>query len=126
MHLYDDEDAVQKVLEITGGATVVFDFVGEQGAERMSPRMLRAGGSHYVIGYGGSVDIPTIDIISREINVVGNLVGTYHELAELMTLAGQGHVFMTTTTYPLSRVNQALDDLDAGSITGRSTLVPDS
>ena len=92
----------------------------------MSPRMLRNGGSHYVIGYGGSIDIPTIDIISREINVVGNLVGTYHDLVELMTLAGQGRVSMTTTTYPLSRANQALDDLDAGRITGRAILVPDS
>lgn len=126
VHLTDVEDGVQEVLEITDGASVVFDFVGEQGAERMSPRMLRNGGSHYVIGYGGSIDIPTIDIISREINVVGNLVGTYHDLVELMTLAGQGRVSMTTTTYPLSRANQALDNLDAGRITGRAILVPDS
>jgi hypothetical protein len=29
----------------------------------------------------------TIDVISTERNVVGNLVGTYHDLAELMVLA---------------------------------------
>src|SRR5699024_12249131 len=60
VHLTDDEDAVQEVLEITGGASLVFDFVGEQGAERMSPRMLRNGGSHYVIGYRGANDNPNI------------------------------------------------------------------
>jgi NAD+-dependent secondary alcohol dehydrogenase Adh1 len=39
--------------------------------------------SYYVIGYGGVVHIPTLDIISTERNVVGNIVGTYKELAEL-------------------------------------------
>jgi len=35
-------------------------------------------------------------------------------------------VSMTTTTYPLSRANDALNDLDAGNLTGRTILVPDS
>ena len=55
--------------------------------------MLRNAGSYYVIGYGENINVPTIDIISREINFIGNLVGSYNDLAELMTLdrAGQGH-----------------------------------
>ena len=63
------------------GAEVVFDFVGEQGAENEGWDMTRRGGSHYVIGYGGTVTVPTIDIISTERNVIGNLVGTYNDLA---------------------------------------------
>jgi NAD+-dependent secondary alcohol dehydrogenase Adh1 len=73
-------------------AHVVLDFVGEQGAERAGPAMTRRAGSYYVIGYGGSIDIPTIDLISTERNIVGNLVGSYNDLAELMTLAAQGSV----------------------------------
>ncbi len=38
--------------------------------------MTREAGSHFVIGYGGTVEILTIDIISTERNVIGNIVGT--------------------------------------------------
>ena len=105
-------------------AHVILDFVGEQGAERAGPAMTRRAGSYYVIGYGGSIDIPTIDLISTERNIVGNLVGSYNELAELMTLAAQGSVTLHTRTYPLSAVNEAMDDLAAGRLQGRGILVP--
>jgi NAD+-dependent secondary alcohol dehydrogenase Adh1 len=49
------------------GRRGVVDFVGEKGATADGVAMLRDGGSYYVIGYGENVDIPTIDIISREI-----------------------------------------------------------
>ena len=55
--------------------------------------MIQDGGFYYVIGYGQNIDIPTIDVISREISFIGNLVGTYVDLQELMTLdrTGPGH-----------------------------------
>ena len=37
--------------------------------------MTRRAGSHFVIGYSGAMDVATIDVISTEINIVGNLVG---------------------------------------------------
>jgi NAD+-dependent secondary alcohol dehydrogenase Adh1 len=77
-----------------------------------------------VIGYGENLDIPTIDIISREISFIGNLVGTYNDLAELMTLQAQGKVELHTSTYPLDAVNDAMADLDGGRLQGRGILVP--
>jgi NAD+-dependent secondary alcohol dehydrogenase Adh1 len=121
-----DGSHVDRVLELTDGhgAEVVLDFVGEQGAERDSWALTRRAGSDFVIGYGGTVDIPTIDVISTERNVVGNLVGSYNDLAELMALAAAGRVEMLTRTYPLDAVNDAMDDLDAGRLRGRGILVP--
>ncbi len=115
------------VADLTGGegAHVVLDFVGEQGTEADGVSMLRRAGSYFVIGYGGHVDIPTIDIISTEINVIGNLVGSYNDLDELMTLAAQGKVSLHTKTYPLDAVNDAMDDLDGGRLQGRGILVPE-
>jgi D-arabinose 1-dehydrogenase-like Zn-dependent alcohol dehydrogenase len=49
----------------------------------------RADLDHYVVGYGGAVEIPTIDVIFGELNVVGNLVGTYNDLVELMALSAR-------------------------------------
>ncbi len=123
-----DGKHVDRVLEMTDGmgAEVVLDFVGEKGAERDSWAMTRRAGSDFVIGYGGTVDIPTIDVISTERNVVGNLVGSYNDLVELMALNAAGHVTMLTHTYPLDAVNEAMDDLDAGRLRGRGILVPGS
>jgi NAD+-dependent secondary alcohol dehydrogenase Adh1 len=121
----DDEAVVNSVLDITGGgAHIVFDFVGEMGVEQLVPRLLRNRGSHYVIGYGGQIKIPTIDIISREINVIGNLVGTYNDLVELMTLTTDNRVTLHTTTYPLDAATDAINDLGAGRLIGRAILVP--
>lgn len=121
-----DGSHVAKVQELTNGAgaDVVLDFVAEQGAENEGFTMTRPGGSYYVIGYGGELVVPTLDIISTERNIVGNIVGTYNELAELMVLAQRGKVTLHTSTYPLEAAVDALADLDAGRVRGRAILVP--
>src|SRR5262249_57048712 len=62
---------VDAVKDLTGGqgAHVVLDFVAEQGAEMDGWNMTRRAGSYYVIGYGGAVTIPTLDIIGTERNI---------------------------------------------------------
>jgi NAD+-dependent secondary alcohol dehydrogenase Adh1 len=87
--------------------------------------MTRRDGDHYIIGYGGTLDTPAIDIISTERSFVGNLVGTYTDLVELMTLAGQGKVTLHTRTYPLESAVDALQDLHHGEVRGRAILVPE-
>ena len=116
-------DAVMGLTDGTG-ANVVLDFVAEQGAEQDGFAMTGGGGSYYVIGYGGTVNIPTLDIISTERNIVGNIVGTYNDLAELMVLAQAGKVTLHTKTYPLDAAVDAINDLDAGKVRGRAILVP--
>lgn len=121
-----DGSHVQQLLDLTegAGASVVLDFVGEQGAEAEGIAMTRRAGSYFVIGYGGQVNVPTIDLISTERNIIGNLVGSYTDLEDLMTLAAQGKVRLHTRTYPLEAVNEAMDDLEAGRLQGRGILVP--
>ena len=106
------------------GANVVLDFVAEQGAETDGWSMTGRAGSYFVIGYGGTVTIPTLDIITTERNIIGNIVGTYNDLAELMVLAQAGKVTLHTRTYPLDAAPDAIADLDAGRVRGRAILVP--
>jgi NAD+-dependent secondary alcohol dehydrogenase Adh1 len=121
-----DGKHVDTVLEMTdgAGAEVVIDFVGEKGAIDDGVAMLRQAGSYFVIGYGENINVPTIDIISREINFIGNLVGSYNDLAELMTLTAQGRVSLHTSVYPLEAINDAMADLDNGRLQGRGILIP--
>ena len=122
-----DGRQVEAVKDLTNGkgAEVVLDFVAEQGAEMDGWAMTAPAGSYFVIGYGGTVHIPTLDIISTERNIIGNIVGTYNELAELMALAQAHRVTLHTKTYPLDAAPDALADLDAGRVRGRAILVPE-
>jgi NAD+-dependent secondary alcohol dehydrogenase Adh1 len=121
-----DGSHVDTVGELTDdmGAEAIIDFVGEKGAIEDGIAMVQDGGFIYVIGYGENINIPTIDVISREISFIGNLVGTYEDLADLMTLTAQGKVKLHTTTYPLDAINDAMADLDNGRLQGRGILVP--
>ncbi len=124
--VHADGQQVRAVREITDGqgAEAILDFVGEGGSLADSVAMLRRAGSYYLIGYGGQLAVPTIGIIGNEISFVGNLVGTYNDLVELMTLTRQGKVTLHTRIYPLEAVEQAIHDLETGQLRGRGMLVP--
>lgn len=117
---------VEEVLDLTGGfgAEVVLDFVGEGGSTAEGLAMTRQAGDYHVVGYGENVDVPTIDLISSEKNVIGNLVGSYNDLCDLMALAARGAVTLHTAQYRLDDFQTAIDDLDAGRVRGRAILVP--
>jgi NAD+-dependent secondary alcohol dehydrogenase Adh1 len=121
-----DGQHVDTVKEMTDGlgAEVIIDFVGEKGAIQDGIEMVRDGGFYYVIGYGENINVPTIDVISREISFIGCLVGTYADLQELMTLTAEGKVSLHTSTYPLDAINDAMADLDGGRLQGRGILIP--
>jgi NAD+-dependent secondary alcohol dehydrogenase Adh1 len=121
-----DGGQVEEVLQLTGGkgAEAVIDFVGEGDAIAQGLAMTRNAGYYYIVGYGGRIDIPTIDMITSEKTIVGNLVGTYPELIELMALADQGKVTLATKEYRLEDADTALHDLHHGKVRGRAVLVP--
>ena len=121
-----DGNEVERVLELTGGhgAQAVIDFVGEGNAIAQGLAMTRNAGSYYIVGYGGKIELPTLDMVTSEKSIVGNLVGTYAELVELMALADRGLVHLATREYKLQDANQALKDLHHGKIRGRAVLIP--
>ncbi|NIL90303.1 alcohol dehydrogenase [Rhodococcus fascians] len=121
-----DGSQVDQVMELTGGfgAEVVLDFVGENGSTAEGLAMTRRAGDYHVIGYGENVDVPTIDLVSAEKNIIGNLVGSYNDLCDLMSLAARGAVNLHTQTYALDDFQSAIDDLDNGRVRGRAILVP--
>lgn len=121
-----DENVVDKVRALTGGQGLeaVIDFVGEHGTPDQAMAMLKKGGTYYIVGYGGIVKVPTIDMIFSEFNIVGNLVGNYAELTELMNLAAVGKTRLETVTYKFDQINEAMHDLIDGRVKGRAILVP--
>jgi NAD+-dependent secondary alcohol dehydrogenase Adh1 len=120
-----DGHQAQHVRDLTStGADAVFDFVGEDSTIADSVAMLRPGGTYYLVGYGGTVTLPTLQLVLGEITVVGNLIGTNPDLADLVTLASQGKVMLHSASYPLDAAHDAIDDLRHGRISGRAILIP--
>ena len=121
-----DGNEVETVLSLTqgAGAEAVIDFVGEGDSVANGIRMTRNAGYYYIVGYGGKVEIPTMEMIVTEKTIVGNLVGTYPDLVELMALADRGLVTLATREYRLSQANTALHDLKNGAVKGRAVLIP--
>jgi len=121
-----DGNELEAVLALTegAGAEAVIDFVGEGDSVAKGLKMTRNAGCYYIVGYGGKVEIPTMDMIVTEKTIVGNLVGTYPDLVELMALADRGLVTLATREYRLDQANAALHDLSNGTVKGRAVLIP--
>ena len=121
-----DGGEVDAVMSLTKGrgAEAVLDFVGETGTTSKGLAMTRRAGSYYIIGYGEDIKVSAFDLVMNEKNIIGNLVGTWAELSELMELAHRGLVQLETQEFNLADANIALRALLEGNIKGRAVLVP--
>jgi D-arabinose 1-dehydrogenase-like Zn-dependent alcohol dehydrogenase len=118
--------AADAVLDLTGGrgAEVVLDLVGEGDVPEHAFRMLTKGGVYSIVGYGGGLRIEHLDMINRELTILGNQIGSYRDLVELMDLVAQGRVGIDSQLFPLAEVADVLRDVEAGRVSGRAVLVP--
>ena len=125
-HVVDGVHWVDAVRDVTGGrgADVVFDFVGTDATHAGSLDLLGRGGTYSVIGYGGEISCQSAALVVNEQTVVGNLVGSWIDLWELVQLHAAGRVRLVSETHPLDSVNDVLARLRDGDITGRAVLVP--
>lgn len=106
------------------GADVVLDFVGTDATHAAGLEMLARRGTYSAIGYGGTISVPSGALVGGEHTVVGNLVGSWIDLWELLQLHGRGAVTLRTERHSLDDVNEVLGRLADGEITGRAVLVP--
>jgi NAD+-dependent secondary alcohol dehydrogenase Adh1 len=106
------------------GADVVLDFVATDATHALCLGMLARGGLYSTVGYGGVVTVPSVELVVGETEIVGNLVGSWIDLWELLQLHGRGEIRLVTQTHPLESVNDVLDSLRSGDVTGRAVLVP--
>lgn len=120
------EGGVEQVLELTRGrgAEAVIDFIAQNSTVRRGLAMAGRRGVVYIAGHGSRLEIPTIDAILSEKAITTVPGGSFAELLELMVLAEQGLITVTTHEYPLSGANIALRDLCEDKILGRGVLIP--
>jgi NAD+-dependent secondary alcohol dehydrogenase Adh1 len=119
-------EAVEAIGDLTGGrgADVVLDFVGSDATLGDATALVGRAGTYSLVGYGGLVQIPSIELVVAERSLVSNLVGSWTDLYELIELHAAGRITVRAQTHPLDAINDILEQLRGGDIIGRAILVP--
>jgi len=117
-----DTDAAQRVQQIAGGLLyAAVDLVNSGETATLALAVLRKGGKCILVGlYGGEVPIALVTIVQRALSIIGSNVGTVAELNAVVELARAGKIRpIPIEQRPLEDVSRTLDQLKAGTVTGR-------
>lgn len=68
---------------------------------------------------GGELTIPVFDTVLKGISVIGSIVGTRQDLAEVFALHAAGRTRVVTETRELDQVNSSVDEVLAGTVPAR-------
>ena len=122
------EDGAQKALvkATGGGVAAAIDFVGAAATFKFGFGALRKAGRLVCVGlFGGSTPIVPAMVSMKAVSVTGSYVGSLQEMQELLAIARSGVLpDLPLSTTPLAQATQALEDLRAGRIRGRTILKP--
>jgi NAD+-dependent secondary alcohol dehydrogenase Adh1 len=124
----DGESVADAVRDLSDGrgADLVMDFVGNDQTHAAGMEMLTRGGTYSIVGFGGMVTVPSAAMVGNENTIVGNLVGSWIDLWEVLQLHARGKLTLKTERHSLDDINDVLAKLREGEVTGRAVLVPDS
>lgn len=116
---------VVKELRRQGGAHVALVSTAAKTAYDMAFTCLRPTGTLLVVGLPAeNISFPPILMSAKEVRIQATAVGTRQDLKEVLALAGAGKLRCQTVERPLSQVNEVLDQLRQGQVTGRIVLRP--
>jgi len=109
----------------SGGAHVALVTSGAKAAYDTAFACLRPTGMLLVVGLPAEdICFPPIMMAAREVRIQASAVGTREDLREVLALAAQGKVRCEVASRPLSQVNEVLDEMRRGEISGRIVLTP--
>ncbi len=117
---------VAKEFRRSGGAHVALVTSGAKAAYDTAFACLRPTGMLLVVGLPAEdICFPPIMMAAREVRIQASAVGTREDLREVLALAAQGKVRCEVAARPLSQVNEVLDQMRRGQISGRIAVTPD-
>ena len=122
-----DDSAKDEINRITkgNGFDVVLDTVSLESTLNLGVKTLNRNGAIVVIGlFGQEVRMPLFETVIKEYQIYGSLWGNYNELREVIELAKEGRLKHRIQKFVLSGVNDAIELLRHGNITGRAVIIP--
>lgn len=118
------EDVAAQVLALTGGAHVVFELVGREATMQASLGMLRRKGRYVIVGYSAdSLSVHPIDLIVRELRVMGSVGSTLQDAHDIVELVSRGAIrSFVDSTIGLEDFEHGLEVLEQGHAQGRVVI----
>jgi len=115
---------VVKELRGKGGVHIALVASAAKAAYDSAFSSVRPTGTLLVVGLPAeNICFPPILMAAAEVRIQASAVGTRQDLREVLALAAAGKIRCRVGTRPLSEVNQALDQLRSGQVSGRTVLV---
>lgn len=116
----------ERVRERIGGADAVFELVGTAESGREALGCVDRGGALVCIGYSfDRIPLDLLELVVPEQRILTSVSNTRRELERALELAAAGVLSPAVAgTAPLSEVNDVLDRLRDGKVTGRFVLAP--
>ena len=113
----DAADAIQAL----GGADVAIALAASNESFEQAFRSLRRGGRLVCVALpaDGSMQLPIFETVLCGISVIGSIVGTRNDLADVFALHEAGRTKVVAIDRKLDEVNEAIDDVLAGNVPAR-------
>ena len=109
-----------------GGANAVFDFVGIDDTISHGLAATAKAGAFALVGAGGgSLRGTLFDKLPRDGEVFSFQAPTIADTLEVIALAESGRLRVDVDLFPLDRVAEAYERMEAGELRGRAVVVPD-
>ena len=124
----NSSDALAELQNLTEGSLVaVIDTFGGTDTGQLAVRALVKGGQYLVVGQaGGDFKMPQVWLPQKAMTVRGSHVGNSPQLRKLIDMVRDGKIKqMPIDRRPLSKINEAIEDLAFGRVTGRVVFQPD-
>jgi alcohol dehydrogenase, propanol-preferring len=113
-------------LQALGGADVAVGLAVDSASFATAYAGLRRGGRLVLVALpaAGSLSIPVFDTVLNGTSVIGSIVGTRADLADVFALHALGRTTVSYETRELGSVNSSIDDVLHGRAKARIVLVP--
>ncbi|MFD7815461.1 zinc-dependent alcohol dehydrogenase [Streptomyces sp. NPDC059785] len=110
-----------EVLRRYGGAHAALALAVDEAAFEELRSGLRRGGKLVMVALPphGTVRVPVFDTVLNGTSVLGSVVGTRQDLAEVFRLHAAGRTSVVYETRPLARVNESIDEVLRGEVRAR-------
>ncbi|MGV9452500.1 zinc-dependent alcohol dehydrogenase [Streptomyces sp. NPDC003635] len=112
---------VGEVLKRYGGAHAALALAVDEAAFAAVNSGLRRGGKLVMVALPahGTIQVPIFDTVLNGTSVIGSIVGTRQDLAEVFQLHAAGRTKVIRETRPLDCVNASIDDVVRGQVPAR-------
>jgi alcohol dehydrogenase, propanol-preferring len=118
-----DEDPIEVVQRVTGGAHGVLVTAVHPSAFGQAIHMSRRGGTIVFNGLpAGDFPASIFEIVLKGLTVRGSIVGTRQDLKEALEFYARGQIHPTVATRDLGEINAVFDEMKHGKIDGRVVI----